>query len=410
MKTKNWNIRFLLPLLCSALTAASASLFGQGGGVVEGKLVNGTDLSRAAAKVNVEVVSPAGGMSILKTAATDAAGKFRFDGLPTDQPLLVRANYQSVNYNGQVSFDAAGKANVEIRIYEPTNSMAGILAEGVRMGFQLNGDRLDSLETIAFNNQTNPPRTFTSPDGVFRFAKAPGLLEPPRVDVTGPGSTMPVTQSALESADGKSYYTLYPLRPGTTTFEIEQQLPYAGKTYAYRKIFYQDVSSYDVGVIPADMDLSGPGLKKVQNDAQRNFAVYSGGPVKAGTEIVWTFSGGTQPPPQPASDPMGQNQGGGSGEVKNMPNTVGLNALIIGPLLLIGFMVVLWFGYSQLQLAEGKTDAQTGELKRRREQLLNFIADLDIRREKDMVDQREYVRQRESGKRQLRRIAMLLKR
>jgi hypothetical protein len=409
MKTKQRKMRLVIGLLCAALSPVCGSLFSQENGVIEGRLVNGTDPARPAAKISLEAISPAAGMNVLKTAETDTSGRFRLEGLPTDQPLLLRATYKSVNYNGQVVFDAGGKATMDIKVYEPTASMAGIQAEGVRMAFQLTGDHLESMETVAFNNQSNPPRTFTRTDGAFRFAKAPGLLEPPRVDVIGPGSTMPVTQSALESADGKSYYTLYPLRPGVTTFEIQQQLPYTGNTYTYRKTFFHDVSSYDIGVIPADMALSGENLKKVQTDTQRNFAVYSGGPIKSGAEVVWNFRGGTPVPLQTTPDGMAENAGSGAGEVKNIPDTVGLNALILGPLLLIGFLVVLWYGYNQLQLVSGASDAQTGELRRHREQLLNFIADLDVRRENNLVKQREYVRQRESGKRQLRRIAALLK-
>ena len=395
--------RCVLPTLALIVFRAVPGAFAQGSGVVAGRLINKTDPSIIGANVDLDVIGFAGGMGIIKSAATDSAGRFRIDTLPTNQMLIIRANYKLANYHGRVNFDASGKASVEIEIYEPTTSMKDIQTEGVRMAFQLTGGRLQSIETISFNNQTKPPRTFMSTEGNFRFSKAPGILESPKIEVTGPGAAMPLAQSPLEAPDGQSYYSLYPLRPGVTTFEIQESLPYTNRSYAYRKKFYQDVSSFQIGVIPQDMVVSGDGLTKIQADPQRNFAVYSGGPVRAGTEVAWTFSGGT-----PAAEPAAAESTGES-RVKPAPTNVGQNALIIGPLLLMGFIVALWYAYNHVQILSQNSDLRTRELRERREQLLNLLAKLDHRYESQNLDRREYVRQREQGKRQLRRIALLLK-
>jgi hypothetical protein len=210
-------------------------------------------------------------------------------------------------------------------------------------------------------------------------------------------------QSPLESADGQSYYSLFPLRPGQTTFEVEQALPYTDKKYTYRKKFYYDVAGFRIGVIPQDMVLSGDGLTKVQTDAQKNFSIYAGGPVKAGAEVVWTLSGGT---------PVVETQEAPSGEtsVKGMPIGVSRYAMIFGPLLLIGFLVVLWYGVNNLSAAGSSAqDSRTRELRERRDQLLSYLANLDQQHEGRLLDQKDYRRQRELGKRQLRRISLLLK-
>jgi len=391
-----------MPILLALLLVSTPALKAQGTGVVEGKLVNRTSPSIIGSNVELDVVGLGGGMSILKSSKTDAAGKFRIDGLPTDVPLMIRASYKSVNYHGRVSFEAAGKAVVEIPIYETTISMTGVRVEEVRLGFQLSGDRLHALETCSFNNESSPPRSVMNMQGDFRFSKPEGILEPPWLSVTSPGSAMPLTQSALESADGQTYYSLFPLRPGVTTFEVDEELPYKDKTYTFRKKFYYDVSGYQIGVIPQDMTLSGEGLTRVQTDAQRNFSVYSGGPVKAGTEIVWTLSGGTPVvEPEPAQ--------GGETRVKPMPTIIGRNSLILGPLLLLGFIVVLWYAVHSMPESGSRQDARVKELRSRRDQLLNYLANLDHRAENQSIDQREYRRQRELGRRQLRRIELLLK-
>ncbi len=104
---------------------------------------------------------------------------------------------------------------------------------------------------------------------------------------------MPLIQAPLESPDGQSYYSLYPLKPGVTSFEVQQVLPYSNHAYAYRKKFYVDVDSMDIVVMPKDMVLSGQGLTRISTDEKQNFSIYRSAPIKAGTEVTWTFSGGT---------------------------------------------------------------------------------------------------------------------
>ncbi len=389
-----WTVSFLF----------STAAYAQGQGVVDGRLVNRTNPSIVPAKVDLDVIGFGGGMSVLTSATTDADGKFHIGGLPTNSPLMIRANYKMVNYNAQFTIDPSGKGHVEVEVFEPTTSMAGIRLSSLRMACQLSGDRVQEIEEYSFNNQTAPPKSLMNPEGNFRFSKAQGILEPPRMNVAGPGAPMPLNQSPLESPDGQSYYSLFPLRPGITTFQLQQLLPYTDHTYTYRKKFYQDVDSFQLGVIPQDMAVSGGGLTNVQTDSQRNFAVYEGGPIKAGTEVVWTFSGGT-PPPVPAT-----TENPGESTVKPKPTSVGRNALIVGPLLLMGLIAVLWYAFNRSEIsAPKKQNPRSKELLDRREQLLNYLADLDNKFENQALDRREYLRHREQGKRQLRRIALLLK-
>ncbi len=388
-------------LLCAFELPALAQA---GNGVVEGKVVNGTNRSLSTGAVELDVVSLREGMSVLKTIKTDTSGRFRIEGLPTGSQMMIRGDYKSVSYHSLVHFDAAGKANVELEVFEPSNSMKEIRVQDVRLAFQLTGERLRSLESYTFENQTRPPRSYIGSDGSFRFSKADGLLEPPGLRVTGPGSSMALIDNALESADGKSYYSLYALRPGPTTFEVDQSYPYSSRSYTLRKTFYNDVASFQIGVIPGDMTLEGEGLRRVRDDVQGNFAVYESGPIQAGTELVWNFSGGT-----PVAAPT-QQADAGRGQIRPMANLVGRNAIVIGPLLLLGLVVVLWYAYSyQRQFTAAGPDPRTKELNERKEQLLNQLASLEHRLENGMIERRNYVRAREQGKKQLRRIEMLLR-
>ena len=113
-------------------------------------------------------------------------------------------------------------------------------------------------------------------------------------------------------------------------------------TYAYRKKFYVDVDSMDIAVMPKDMILSGQGLTRISTDEKQNFSIYRSAPIKAGTEVTWTFSGGTAP-----SVPEAAEAGGGSA-VESRPDFIRSKALVIGPLLLMGFVLVLWVAFNRM--------------------------------------------------------------
>lgn len=389
-------------LLMGALAFVAAVRAAPQSGVVEGSLVNRTDTRMVPAGVDVDVIQLAGGMRVLQSIKTDAAGRFRVAGVPADSRLMVQATYKSVRYHQIVGFDASGIARVQIPVYETTADTAGVRLRDVRIACQYDGDRLRCLESYSLENASDPPRTVVAEEGSFRFSKAPGILEVPRMSVIAPGATFPLTEAPLESADGSSYYSLYPLRPGVTTFEIEQALPYASRYYAYEKRFYQDVDRLDIGVIPADMEVSGAGLTLVQTDREHNFAIYAAGPVRADAPVIWTFSGGT-PVPGTRSESASVR-----GRIVPMPGRAGRNAMVIGPLLLLGFILGLWLSIGREGAPAAEGARRTRALEERREQLIHYLALLDHRFESGAVDAREYSTLRERGKNQLRRIAALL--
>lgn len=93
------------------------------------------------------------------------------------------------------------------------------------------------------------------------------------------------------------------------------------------------------------------------------------------------------------------------------PNAVGRNALILGPLLLMALVAGLWYATSLITgTTPRNSDPIASTLAERRDQLLNHLADLDHRLELQAMDRSEHTRQREQGKRQLRRIALILAR
>jgi hypothetical protein len=163
-----------------------------------------------------------------------------------------------------------------------------------------------------------------------------------------------------------------------------------------------------IGVVPQDMALSGEGLKKTQVDAAQNFSVYASAPIKAGTKLEWTFSGGT-PVKETASAPATASESA-KDAVTALPGSVGRNALIIGPLLLLGFILVLWYAYNRVPDKSQKTpESGLREIQARRESLLKALAEADRQFETGALDRKQHIKQREEGKRELFRIMRFLK-
>jgi len=326
-------LRFFLILMW---LAAAATAMAQGRGVAEGRLVNRTDPAVIAGNTELEVLVLSGGMDIIKTATTNANGTFRIEGLPDDMPLLLRAVYKGTNFQGMLRFGVDGKAGLELEVYEPTASVKDIHVEAANMAFQLEGDHLHAVESFVMVNSSNPPQVYLNPEGNFRISKAPGILEPPQIRITAPGSEMPLTQSALESADGESYYSLYPLRPGGTVFEVHQALPYTDGKYVYEKKFFQDIDGFSVGVIPVDMTLSGGSLKKTEEYAEENFAVFASDSVGAGDTVTWIFTGGT-----PVATMTHEHEWGET-TIIIADGVIGRNALPIGSTIFTVLILSLW--------------------------------------------------------------------
>jgi hypothetical protein len=395
-------------VVCLLFSSAYAIAAEQSAGVIEGSLRNGTNPSLVPADVDVDVIALSGGMSIIKSGKSGKEGKFHFDGVPTGSEIMVRANYKSASYLAHTEFDNTGKALVDMKVYETTKSMNGIRVQAAQLAIQATGSQLRIVETTSFDNQTTPPLTFMNEEGNYRFSKPSDILEMPSMRVTAPGSSMPLTQTPLESPDAQSYYSIYPLRPGVTTFEVLEILPYQNKSYAYRKKFFYDVESLDVGVIPYDLNLSGAEFSRIETNVQKNFSIYRRKQIKAGTEVTLTLSGGAATTDEQTS---GDTAGSVQTTVQSFPNSVGLNAATIVCLLLMGFVIVLWYAVNYAKTDSSRTvGSETKLLKERYERLVDFLAVLDHRYENQSIDRREYIYQREHGKRLLRRISELLNR
>src|SRR5205085_1079529 len=159
------------------------------------------------------------GMEEVSRTKVDANGKFTImvpeDGMPTH---AIRINHQKVDFLEEVS---AGKTSVQITVYD-----AAPIVDGIKIAqsevYQAEGNTLHGVEFFVIENKSIPkvtqpnfqfylPDGATMEDGQATYGKHRSVRRPP----------VPL--------DEKNKYEMhYPLRPGTTRFEVRFSIPYGG--------------------------------------------------------------------------------------------------------------------------------------------------------------------------------------
>jgi hypothetical protein len=289
MNLSQTSIRLrLLPVLVLLLLAGAAAQ----AGTVSGIIHNGTNANKPAAGVDVLLIQLQGGMSVVASTKTDAAGHYQIDNPGIGQgPMLIRAVYRGVFFHQPLT---PGTSNVDVTVYEPTTNPAAVQVPLRLLVFQPNGDKLMVGEEYSIQNNSNPPAAYFKQDGDFEFTIPQGA-EIDQVSTFGP-SGMPVRQGTIDKGKGR-YAIAYAFQPGQNGVRISYILPYTGNQ---AKI--HENSTYDAQrallVIPPTMQVSSAGFNAA--GTEQGFNVFSKDSLKAGAGFDVTISG-TAPPPSDAS-------------------------------------------------------------------------------------------------------------
>jgi hypothetical protein len=278
----------LLPVLALLLLASAAAQ----AGTVSGVIHNGTNGNKPAAGVDILLIQLQGGMSVVASTKTDAAGHYQIDNPGIGQgPMLIRAVYRGVFFHQPLT---PGTSTVDVTVYEPTTNPAAIQVPLRLLVFQPNGDKLMVGEEYSIQNNSNPPAAYFKQDGNFEFTIPQGA-EIDQVSTFGP-SGMPVRQGTIDKGKGR-YAIAYAFQPGQNGVRISYILPYTGNQ---AKI--HENSTYDAQrallVIPPTMQVASAGFNAA--GTEQGFNVFSKDSLKTGAGFDITISG-TAPPPADAA-------------------------------------------------------------------------------------------------------------
>jgi hypothetical protein len=300
----------LLTLSAVLMVGATASAE-----TLTGTVKNGTT-NKPAAGDDVVLIKLASGMEEVARTKADSKGKFSFN-VPDDGPHLLRAIHQEVTYHRMAP---PGTTSVEVEVFDVAKKLEGITVTADVMRFQAQGDRLQGVRLLAINNNSSPRRTQMS-DQNFEFYLPDGAQIDQSMAKTEGGQ--PVNSAPVPQHEKNRYAFVFPLRPGTTQFQVSYHLAYSGKLAVDPKTLY--ATQHFVAMVPKSMQFTpGPGtsFQSMQDPQQSDAVVQVVSNTQAGEPLNFTISGtgalaeetgggGDQGGTAQASGAMGGGPGGG---------------------------------------------------------------------------------------------------
>jgi len=286
--------------------------------------VKNSTTGKPAAGDEVVLLSLGQGMEEAGRTKADAKGNFSFK-LDAQGPHLVRAIHEGVTYHRMAP---PGTTSVDVEVFDVGKKIDGIDVVADIMRVQVEQGQLEVMRAFAVQNNSKPPRTQMNERNLeFNVPEGAKIVESSAMTANGnPLNTAPVPED-----DKKTRYAfLFPLRPGTTQFQVAYQLPYTGSANIDPKSVYP--LQHFVAIVPKTMEFSAaPGTNyQPMNDPQQpdaNVQVASG--AQAGQSLAFKISGeGTlqarvEGAGAPSEGPSAQNEnrpGGGLGPPIDAPD------------------------------------------------------------------------------------------
>jgi len=303
-------------LLLSTTLASAQTLTG---------IVKNATTGKPAAGDEVVLLSLGQGMEEAGRTKADARGNFSFKLDNAQGPHLVRAIHQEVTYHRMAP---PGTTSVEVDVYDVAKKVEGLQVVADIMRVQVEQGSLEIMRAFAVDNKSKPPRTQMNEHNLeFNVPEGAQIIEASAMTANG----QPINSAPVPEDDKKTRYAfLFPLRPGTTQFQVAYQLPYTGAANIDPKSIYP--LQHFVAILPKAIQFTpAPGTNyQSMNDPQQpdaNVQVSSGSQV--GQTLAFKISGeGTLQSRQegagaPSEGPSAQNDtrpGGGLGPPIDAPD------------------------------------------------------------------------------------------
>jgi hypothetical protein len=265
-------------LLLLSTLASAQTLTGMVKNSTTGKPASGDD---------VILLSLGQGMEESGRTKSDARGKFSLKLDDAQSPHLVRVVHEGVTYHRMAP---PGTTSVEVEVYDVGKKVDGIAVVADIMRVQAEQGQLEIMRAFAVENTSKPPRTQLNERNLeFYVPEGAQIIESEAMTANG----QPLKSAPVPVDDKKTRYAyLFPLRPGTTQFQLAYQLPYTGSANIDPRSLYP--LQHFVAILPQTMQFTGaPGTNfKAMNDPQQpdaNVQVASGAAL--GQPLAFKISG-----------------------------------------------------------------------------------------------------------------------
>ena len=289
-------MKFLLKAIsCAALgisTFAAAS-------TLTGTVKNGTT-GKPSVGDDVVLIKFGQGMEEAGRTKTDANGKYTLNVPDDGGPHLVRDIHQGVTYNEMAT---PGTTTVDLQVYDVAKKVPGVTVNADVIRLQAESNQLEGVRFFAVDNLSTPPRTQMN-DANFEFYLPDGAEVDEGQAMTQGGQ--PVNSAPVPQSVKNRYAFMFPLRPGTTQFQVVFHMPYTGSLKIDPKSLYP--AQHLMVMLPATMKFTaGPGssFRAMKDPHQNDTDVQVASKTEPGQSLAFTVSGtGT------IKEPADQNAGG----------------------------------------------------------------------------------------------------
>jgi hypothetical protein len=310
--------RLLLFALVSLISIAASAQ------TLTGTVKNATT-GKPAAGDEIVLLKLGQGMEEAGRTKADAKGKFTFSLGDNQSPHLVRVIHQEVTYHRMAP---PGTTSVEVEVYDVAKKVDGISVVADIMRMQVEQGQLEVVRMFAVDNNSKPPRTqmnernleFYVPDG----AK---IIEAQSVTSGG----QPLNSAPVPEDEKKTKYAfIFPLRPGTTQFQVGYEVPYTGSANLDPKSLYP--TQHFVAILPKSMEFTaapGAGFQSMNDPNQPDAIVQVASNTALGQNLAFKISGegvlatrqeGENGQGESASPSAGNRPGGGLGPPIDAPD------------------------------------------------------------------------------------------
>jgi 5-hydroxyisourate hydrolase-like protein (transthyretin family) len=282
----------LLSVLLLCLLAAPAVALAQDQGIIEGQVMNGTADAPEDSVAGLEVALyqwVGESAELVTTTISDDDGRFRFEGLATDEDIVYRfeLEYQGIVYGAESSFPSGDTAlHVVATIHEITSSDESLVVDRHHMILDFDSDVVVFRELYIFNNVGD--RIYAGADGITLRLSLPEGAADITFEDAETGADYVLTQ------DGLAFVGLVP--PGEKQVLYSYSVPYDGSQLTLRREILYPTSNLDllaanVGVQVEASQLTYEGLTAAGDDTYMHFAAEN---VPSGTAIELQLSGAPQ--------------------------------------------------------------------------------------------------------------------
>jgi hypothetical protein len=298
------RIRMTILAAFLLLLATTTGTWAQGSGVIEGQVLNASLDSAPVGGAHVTLwVSTADQAESSMETTADASGRFRFEGLQTeDRTYQLEVEYSGILYQSEVAAFPSGESflSVPLSVYEPTTSSADISVERAHLIVGFEPGTIYVREVQVFFNAGDS--TYVGPTGQEGEVTADFPL--------------PQGASALELGEGfmdccvvqtdTGLASTYPLLPGSTQFVLSYSLHNESTTYDLVKGIAHPTASLDVLAVDVGVQVTGSGFTQAEPLTIQggNYLHLGAGNLAPGDEVALHFTNlPTEAMPEPSASP-----------------------------------------------------------------------------------------------------------